>query len=125
MKQTYMMKSQNICTVESLLSRRLSLWFSPTGLDLGLMLEELPELAAGLHAAVTADPEQGAASMLVLFSTFALMVCRLRADGGGRSPKSFEKRHYSGQPSKTDSDVWNSKHHFLKQINTVWDKTSD
>lgn len=82
----------NICTVESLLSRRLSLRFSPTGLDFGLTLEELPEFAEGLHAAVTADPVQGAASMLVLFSTFALMVCRLRADGGGRSPKSFKKK---------------------------------
>lgn len=55
------------------------------------MLEELQQFAAGLHAAVIADPAQGAASMLVLFSTFALMVCRLRADGGGRSPKSFTK----------------------------------
>lgn len=57
------------------------------------MLEELPEFAAGLHAAAAAaaDPVQGAVSMLVLFSTFALMVCRLRAAGGGRSPKSFKK----------------------------------
>lgn len=55
------------------------------------MLEELPEFAAGLHAAVAADPVQGAVSMLLLFSTFALMVCRLRAAGGGRSPKSFKK----------------------------------
>lgn len=74
-----LMKTQNICTVESLMSRRLSLWVSPTGLDFGLRLEELPEFAAG------------AVSMLVLFSTFALMVCRLRAAGGGRSPKSFKK----------------------------------
>lgn len=84
-------QTQNIFTVESLLSRRLSLWVSTTGLDFGLMLEELPEFAAGLHAAVAADPVQGAVSMLVLFSTFALMVCRLRAAGGGRSPKSFKK----------------------------------
>lgn len=86
-----LMKTQNVCTVESLLSRRLSLWLSPTGLDFGLMLEELPELSIGLHVAVAADPVQGAESMLVLFSTFALMVCRLRAAGGGRSPKSFKK----------------------------------
>lgn len=74
-------------TVESRLSRRPS----PTGLELGLMLEELQQCAAGLHAAAAADPEHGGASMLALFSTFALMVCRLRADGGGRSPKSFTK----------------------------------
>lgn len=54
------------------------------------MLEELQQFAAGLHAAAT-EPAQGAASTLVLFSTFALMVCRLRADGGGRSPKSLTK----------------------------------
>lgn len=86
-----LLKTQNIYTVESLPSRRLSLWVSPTGLDFGLMIEELPELAAGLHAAVAADPVEGAVSMLVLFSTFALMVCRLRAAGGGRSPKSFKR----------------------------------
>lgn len=55
------------------------------------MLEELQQFAAGLHAAAIADPAQGAESMLVLFSTFALMLCRLRADGGGRSPKSLTK----------------------------------
>lgn len=76
-------------TAESRLSRRPSLRFSPTGLDLGLMLEELQQFAAGLQAAATPEPAQGAASMLVRFSTFALMVCRLRADGGGRSPRSL------------------------------------
>lgn len=83
-----LMKTQNVCTVESLLSRRPSRWASPTGLDFGLTLEELPELGAGLHVAAAADPAQGAVSMLVLFSTFARMLCRLRAAGGGRSPKS-------------------------------------
>lgn len=77
--------------MESLLSLRLSLRFSPTGLDLGLMHAELLETPAGLTppAATTVDPKQGAPSTLALFSTFTLTVCRLRADGGGRSPKSF------------------------------------
>lgn len=82
-------------TVESLLSLRLSLRFSPTGLDLGLTLAELLETPAGLEAppAATLDPAQAGPSMLALFSTFTLTVCRLSADGGGRSPKSLKKKN--------------------------------
>lgn len=78
--------------MESLLSLRLSRRFSPTGLDLGLVHAELLLPPAGLDAppAATVDPVQTTPSMLALFSTFTLTVCRLRADGGGRSPKSFE-----------------------------------
>lgn len=81
-------------TVESRLSLRLSLRFSLTGLDLGLMQAELLETPAGLDAlpAMTIDPVQAAPSTLALFSTFTLTVCRLRAEGGGRSPKSFKNK---------------------------------
>lgn len=84
----------NNCTMESRLSLRLSLRFSPTGLDLGLMQAEVLETPAVMHAlpAATVDPVQTAPSPLTLFSTFTLTVCRLRADGGGRSPKSFTKK---------------------------------
>lgn len=84
----------NNCTVESRLSLRPSLRFSPTGLDLGLTQAELLETPAGLDPppAATADPVQGTPSTLALFSTFTLTVCRLRADGGGRSPKSFKNK---------------------------------
>ncbi len=87
---SYHRNSDDICTVESRLSRRLSLRLSPTGLDLGLMQAELLETPAGLDAppAAAADPAQATPSTLALFSTFTLTVCRLRADGGGRSPKS-------------------------------------
>lgn len=84
----------NNCTVESRLSLRLSRRLSPMGLDLGLTLAELLETPAGLDAppVATLDPVQTAPSMLALFSTFTLTVCRLRADGGGRSPKSFKNK---------------------------------
>ncbi|TNN56120.1 hypothetical protein EYF80_033670 [Liparis tanakae] len=90
-------------TVESRLSLRLSRRFSPTELDLGLTLAELPHGPAGLDAppAATVDPAQAAPSMLVLFSTFTLTVCRLRADGGGRSPKSCENtQSFSEKPEQ-------------------------
>lgn len=59
---------------------------------MGLPLAELLHGPAGLDAppAATVDPGQATLSMLVLFSIFTLTDCRLRADGGGRSPKSFE-----------------------------------
>lgn len=93
-----MICTDNNCTVESRLSRRLSLRFSPTGLDLGLTLAELFAPPVGLDALPIAklDPVQGAPSMLALFSTLTLTVCRLRADGGGRSPKSFENKSSFG-----------------------------
>lgn len=80
--------------MESLLSLRLSRRFSPTGLDMGLMQAELLETPAGLAAppAATVDTVQGTPSPLARFSTFTLTVCRLRADGGGRSPKSFKNK---------------------------------
>lgn len=79
---------------ESRLSLRPSRRLSLTGLDLGLMPEELPETTAGLEAApvATLDPVQAPPSMLALFSTFTRTVCRLRADGGGRSPRSFQSK---------------------------------
>lgn len=85
---------KNNGTVRSLPSRQLSLRFSPTGLDLGLTPRELPEAPVGLGVPPTATvgPVQAVASMLVFFSTFTLTVCRLRADGGGRSPKSFKNK---------------------------------
>lgn len=80
--------------MESLLSLRLFRRFSPTGLDLGLMQAELLEAPADLDAppAARVDAVQVAPSLLPLFSTFTLTVCRLRADGGGRSPKSFKNK---------------------------------
>lgn len=81
--------------MESLLSLRLSLRFSATGLALGLMQPELLETPAGLDApsAAAEEPEQAAPSMLTLFSTFTRTVSKLRAEGGGRSPKSFGKKN--------------------------------
>lgn len=80
--------------MESLLSLRLSLRFSATGLALGLMQPEPLETPAGLDApsAAVEEPEQAAPSMLTLFSTFTRTVSKLRAEGGGRSPKSFGKK---------------------------------
>lgn len=83
---------------ESRLSLRLSRRFSPMGLDLGLMQAVLLETPAGFDPPPTATviPEQVPPSTLALFSTFTRTVCRLRADGGGRSPKSCEnKLHFS------------------------------
>lgn len=61
------------------------------------MQAELLETAAGLDAppAATAVPVQTTPSTLALFSTLTRTVCKLRADGGGRSPKSFETNHLS------------------------------
>lgn len=49
-------------------------------------------LEAAVTAAAPPDVAQAGPSTLVLFSTFTLTVCRLSADGGGRSPRSFEKQ---------------------------------
>lgn len=80
--------------MESRLSLRPSLRFSPTGLALGLMQPELLETPAGFEATpgATVDPVQTVPSMLALFSTFTRTVCRLRADGGGRSAKSLTNK---------------------------------
>lgn len=70
--------------MESLLSLRLSL-----GLALGLTQDV--RTPRGLEVAelpVEGGPVHDSDS-LALFSNFTLTVCRLKAEGGGRSPKSF------------------------------------
>lgn len=84
---SYIDDIDNNCTVESRLS-------SPTGLDLGLIPARVLETPKGLDApsAAMVAAVQGAPSPLALFSNFILTVCRLRADGGGRSPRSFKNK---------------------------------
>lgn len=77
---------------ESRLSLRLSRRFSPIGLDLGLTQAVLLETGFEPPPMATVNPEQVPPSTLALFSTLTRTVCRLRADGGGRSPKSCENK---------------------------------
>lgn len=82
----------NVLSVDFRLKRTMeSLRFSPRRLDLGLAPAEPTGTpgSLGVPPAGMDEPEQVRPSPLALFSTFTRTVWRLRADGGGRSPKSF------------------------------------
>lgn len=93
--------------MESRLSLRLSLRFSPTGLDLGLIQAELLDTPPSLAAppVPTADPVQVTPSPPAFFSTLILTVWRLRADGGGRSSKSFKNKKVSARRQTSGSQI--------------------